>query len=351
MCLISMTATSFRIILPDYQIRTEAKNPDLCLMSRQTKIVIGLVILLGIFLYPFQGAEPIQYIDRSTGEMKIEKVPGEFWLNWLYNNPVGELSLEAFVKRKALSEWYGDKMDSPESVDKIDGFVSSYDMDLSEAQKQEFVSFNDFFYRKLKPDSRPFSSDSNVVISPADGKVFAFENITNQDFIVKGYRFNLFEYLQDTSLYNTFKNGSLVIVRLCPTDYHRFHFPISGTIVSHQKIEGDLYSVSPIALRKKVELICMNKRENTVIETEQFGEILYSEVGATMVGSIIQTYADNNVEKGEEKGYFKFGGSTVILIFEKGTVIIDGDLLNNTKNGIETAVKMGAQIGISAKPI
>ena len=315
-------------------------------MSRQKKIIILLIILLGIFLYPFQGADPINYIERSTGELKVEKVPGEFWLNWLYNNPVGELSLEAFVKRKALSDWYGNKMDSPESIEKIKGFVSSYDMDLSDAQKQEFTSFNDFFYRKLKPDARPFSSDSNVVISPADGKIFAYENITNQDFVVKGYRFNLLEYLQDTSLYNIYKNGSLVIVRLCPTDYHRFHFPVSGTIISHKKIEGDLYSVSPIALRKKVELICMNKRENTVIETKQFGKILYSEVGATMVGSIIQTYTNNRIKKGQEKGYFKFGGSTVILIFEKGKIKIDEDLLENTRKGIETAILMGNQIAI-----
>ena len=302
---------------------------------------------MGIFLYPFQGADPINYIERSTGELKVEKVPGEFWLNWLYNNPVGELSLEAFVKRKALSDWYGNKMDSPESADKIASFVDTYNIDLSIAQKQKFDSFNDFFYRKLKPGSRPFNTDSNVVISPADGKIFAYENITNQDFIVKGYRFNLSEYLQDTSLYNIYKNGSLVIVRLCPTDYHRFHFPLSGTIISHRKIKGDLYSVSPIALRKKIELICMNKREYTLMENSLVGKFIYSEVGATMVGSIIQTYEDNQVKKGEEKGYFKFGGSTVILFFKKGSIKIDQDLLINTQKGMETEVLMGNRIAVS----
>jgi phosphatidylserine decarboxylase len=316
-------------------------------MSRKKKIVILLIILLGVFLYPFQGANPINYIERSTGELKVEKVPGEFWLNWLYNNPVGELSLEAFVKRKALSDWYGNKMDSPESADKIASFVDTYNIDLSIAQKQKFDSFNDFFYRKLKLGSRPFNTDSNVIISPADGKIFAYENITNQDFIVKGYRFNLSEYLQDTSLYNIYKNGSLVIVRLCPTDYHRFHFPLSGTIISHRKIKGDLYSVSPIALRKKIELICMNKREYTLMENYLVGKFIYSEVGATMVGSIIQTYEDNQVKKGEEKGYFKFGGSTVILFFKKGSIKIDQDLLINTQKGMETEVLMGNRIAVS----
>ena len=315
-------------------------------MSRKTKIVLGLIVLLLIFLYPFHDAQPIRYIDRADGQEKIEKVPGEFWLNWLYNNPVGELSLEAFVKRKALSEWYGDKMDAPESADKIDGFVEQYGIDLNEAQKQKFNSFNDFFYRKLKSNARPINFDSNLVVSPADGKIFAYQNITTQDFIVKGYRFNLGEYLQDSTLTKEFQGGSLIIVRLCPTDYHRFHFPVSGKLISDRKIKGDLYSVSPIALHKKIELICLNKREISVIENDKVEKFIYSEVGATMVGSIIQTYENKSVVKGEEKGYFKFGGSTVILFFKKGKINIDQDLLNNTKNGLETAVKMGERIAL-----
>ena len=318
-------------------------------MSRKTKIVIGLIILLLIFLYPFHDAAPIRYIDRASGQEKIEKVPGEFWLNWLYNNPVGELSLETFVKRKAFSEWYGNRMDLPESADKIQGFVDTYQIDLSEAQKQEFTSFNDFFYRKLKANARPINRDSNVIISPADGKILAYENISNQDFIIKGHRFDIYEYLQSVDLASIFKDGSLIIIRLCPTDYHRFHFPVSGMIAFDEKISGDLYSVSPIALRKNIDLFCMNKREFTFLYNHRLGNVIVSEVGATMVGSIIQTYPDNKVEKGEEKGYFKFGGSTVVLFFEKGSLIIDSDLLNNTKKGMETAVKMGERIGISTK--
>ncbi len=314
-------------------------------MSRKKKILIGLIILLGIFFYPFHGANPIRYIDRASGEERIEKVPGEYWLNWLYNNPVGELSLNAFVKRKALSEWYGNRMDLPESADKIAAFVKDYDIDLSEAQKQEFTSFNEFFFRKLKPESRPFNTDSNIVISPADGKVLAYENVDSQDFIVKGYRFNLYDYLEDSLLAKQFAGGGLIIIRLCPTDYHRFHFPLSGKIKKITKIDGDYYSVSPIAIRKKVELFCMNKREYVILENKEFGNLIISEVGATMVGSIIQTYPSDLVQKGEEKGYFKFGGSTLILIFEKGSIVIDSDLLNNTKNGIETAVKMGESLG------
>lgn len=314
-------------------------------MNKRNKIVIVLIIALGfIVLYPTQGAEPIKYIDRTTNELKIEKVAGEGWLSWLYNNPLGKLSLQALVKRKMVSEWYGKKMDSPKSAKKIPSFVSDYSIDLSIAQKTEFNSFNDFFYRKLKPEYRPINMDSNVVISPADGKILAYSNIDNQDFIVKGYRFNLSEYLQDDELAAKYKGGSLLIVRLCPTDYHRYHFPLTGTVGEQVDIDGFYYSVNPIAIKKKVELFCMNKRTYVELQTSNFGDVIYSEVGATMVGSIIQTYKGADIFKGDEKGYFKFGGSTVILLFEKGEIKIDSDLVENTNNGFETEVIMGERI-------
>jgi phosphatidylserine decarboxylase len=315
---------------------------------KKSKIILLLAIIAGVFFYPYQNADAIKYIDRTTGEQKIEKVPGEFWLNWLYNNPIGEMSLEGFVKRKALSEWYGNKMDSPESADKIADFVKDYGIDLNEAQKQEFTSFNNFFYRKLKADARKIDTDSTVLVSPADGKLLAYADVTYQDFIVKGYKFNLKEYLQDDELAKKFEGGSLIIVRLCPTDYHRLHFPFDGIVKQkNKKIEGDLYSVSPIAIKHKVELFCMNKREYTLLSNNVFGDVVYSEVGATMVGSIIQTHEGKEFKKAEEKGYFKFGGSTIIMLFEKGKLKIDNDLLDNTQKGMETAVLMGMRLGVA----
>ena len=314
-------------------------------MNKRNKIVAGLIITLGFLIfYPIHGAEPIKYIERTTGEIKIEKVYGESWLSWLYTNPLGKLSLHALVKRKMVSDWYGKKMDSPKSAEKIPTFVEEYNIDLSITQKQEFNSFNDFFYRKLKPESRPINNDSNIVISPADGKIFAYTDIDNQDFIVKGYRFNLKEYLQNDELAQKYAGGSLIIIRLCPTDYHRYHFPLSGTVEEQIDIDGYYYSVNPIAIKQKVELFCLNKRTYTELHTTYFGNMIYSEVGATMVGSIIQTYNSSQVKKGEEKGYFKFGGSTLILLFEKDKIVIDADLIQNTQNGIETEVKMGEQI-------
>ena len=314
------------------------------------KIVwIILIAFFGLAIFPFGNNEPIQYINRQTGEMRIEKVAGEAWLRWLYNNPIGELSTYALVRRKAVSDWYGSKMDEPGSKEKIAPFVEEYDIDLSIAQKQDFESFNDFFYRKLKPEARIINTDSNVVVSPADGKLLAYADIQNQDFIVKGYRFNVGEFLQNEALAKKYADGSLLIIRLCPTDYHRYHFPVDGRIISEIKIDGDYYSVSPIALKKKIELIVMNKRNYCEIETQEFGTVVMAEVGATMVGSMLYTYQSNDIVKGEERGYFKFGGSTVILFFEKGRIEIDADLIDNTAQGLETEVQMGKQIAVRRK--
>lgn len=312
-------------------------------------LLITITAIVIIALIPFGSNNiAINYIERSSGELKTEKVYGEAWLAWLYNNPIGEVATSTLVKRKFVSDWYGSKMDKPESKNKIKGFVETYDIDLSICEKNEFSSFNDFFYRKLKPEARPIYSDSLSIVSPADGKVLAFANISTENFIVKGYKFNVNSFFRNNDLANEYKDGSLMIIRLCPTDYHRYHFPVSGNIIADTIINGDYYSVSPIALRKKVELISLNKRSYCLIETETFGNVIMSEVAATMVGSMINTYKNNNIEKGEERGYFKFGGSTVVLFFKKGSIIIDEDLLNNTKSGLETEIKMGERIAMKA---
>ena len=308
-------------------------------------ILLLLAIILGLAFYPSLQPEPISYVDRQTGEIKTEKVPGKNWLVWLYNNPIGEATLATLVKSKFISSFYGKMMDKPESAKKIKPFVEEYDIDLSIAQKQKFNSFNDFFIRKLKKNARPVNSDSSVVVSPADGKLMAWSNVSNSDFIIKGYRFDVFSFLQDSLLAKKYENGSLVVVRLAPNDYHRFHFPVSGIVSPVVEIKGDYYSVNPIALHQMIEIFCLNIRQYVLITTSQFGDVVMAEVGATMVGSILQTYDGNMAVKGEEKGYFKFGGSTVVLLFEENKIRFDNDLLANTEKGLETYILMGEQIG------
>ena len=295
----------------------------------------------------------IKYIERKTGEILVEKVPGEKYLKFLYYNPLGELPLNMIVKKKFLTEYYGKKMDSRESCKKIPSFIEETGINIEEAKKsvEEFSSFNEFFYRELKDGVRPIDENEDVLISPADGKIMVFEDIKVKDkLFVKGDKFTLEEFFKNKEKAQKYEGGVFLIVRLAPIDYHRFHFPSDGKIGSSKLINGSYYSVSTLAIKKNFRIFCENKREYSILETEKFGDIAMFEVGATMVGGIKQTYVpDSTVKKGEEKGYFFFGGSTCILVFEKGKIQIDKDLLENTKNGIETKVYMGEKIGISHK--
>lgn len=293
----------------------------------------------------------IEYIQRKTGEKLIEKVPGENFLKFLYYNPFGKLSLNAIIKRKMLTSYYGKKMDKPKSVEKIKKLIVSAGIDMSESKKsiEEFKNFNEFFIRELKEGSRIIDKEENSLVSPADGKIFVYENLDDvKKFFIKGDEFTLKEFLKNDKLANKYKNGIFMIVRLAPIDYHRFHFPADGVIGKTEKIEGYYYSVSTHAIKKNFRIYCENKREYSILKTRKFGDILMAEIAATMVGGIKQTYIQNtHVKKGDQKGWFYFGGSTVIMLFEKEKVKIDTDLLENSLKGIETRVYMGEKIGVS----
>lgn len=312
-------------------------------------LFLSFALLIGIAVYPPQAQDPIRYYERGSSQLKTEKVAGENWLVWLYNNPVGEATMWTLAKRKILSSYYGTRMDDVSSTELIKPFIKDFDVDMTIAQQKEYVNFNDFFTRKLKSNARPIDRDSAIAVSPADGKVLAWSNITNTDFFIKGARFDVSSFLDDADLARKYRDGALLIFRLAPPDYHRYHFPVSGKISPNRRIDGDYYSVNPLALRKMTEIFWLNKRQYSIISNPLFGEVVMAEVGATMVGSMIQTYKGNSVEKGEEKGYFKFGGSTVVLLFEKDKIKIDADFLKNTARGIETTVKMGERIGQSVK--
>ena len=295
----------------------------------------------------------IKYIERKTNELKVEKVPGEGFLKFLYYNPLGELPLNLIVKKKFLSEIYGRSMDSSKSKGKIAPFVSEHNINMDESIKSidEFISFNDFFIRELKKEAREIASGEDEIASPADGKILAYEDIQLKNkFFLKGDKFTLEEFLGDKDLAKKYEGGVFLIVRLAPVDYHRYHFPVDGSISSSRLIEGNYYSVSPHAIKKNFRIYCENKREYAELKNEKFGDIILSEIGATMVGGIKQTYSPNtDVKKGQEKGYFFFGGSSCIILFEKGKINIEEDILRNSKNGIETKVYMGEKIGILKK--
>jgi phosphatidylserine decarboxylase len=186
-----------------------------------------------------------------------------------------------------------------------------------------------------------------VAVLPADGRHLAFPDVDTADgFYVKGAKFTLSELLGDEKLAARFAGGSMLISRLCPSDYHRFHFPVSGIPSEARLVQGSLYSVSPIALRRNILYLVRNKRFVTLIEAPDFGTVAMIEVGATNVGSIVQSFLPGRaVVKGEEKGMFAFGGSCVITLFQEGRVTFDDDLVGQSASCVETYARMGDRMG------
>jgi len=288
-------------------------------------------------------SEPVTFYNRLTGQLETEAIYGEKPLRWAYQNPLGKLALQTFIKRPLFSKYYGHRMSTAASKERVAPFIDKYKLDPSDFQKspKDFTSFNDFFYRKLKPEARPIA-DSDFIF-PADGRHLVFPEISQiKSFFVKGQHFDLAALLGSRALAEQYKNGSLLFSRLCPVDYHRYHFPASGIPSDTQLLNGPLYSVNPIALSKNLSYLWQNKRTLTKLETPNHGTLLLLEVGATCVGSIHQSYPPNQpIEKGDEKGYFAFGGSTTITIFPKDSITFAPDLLKNSAKQIETYALMG----------
>ena len=291
----------------------------------------------------------IKIYNRQTKQYGIEQVAGGKLLNTLYTTGRGKLGLELLVKRKIYSALTGFFCDRKISRKTIKGFADKFSIDINECENklEDFNSFNDFFARKLKPSARKYDVSEEKLLSPGDGRLQAWENIDTEKLLqIKGMPYSLSELLKDEKLAREYNGGTYLILRLCPVDYHRFHFFDSGKCMETQKVKGEYYSVNPVALSKIPELFCRNKREYSIFKTDNFGEVLFIEVGATSVGSIIQTYTPGErVSRGDEKGYFKFGGSTILLVFKKNMVKIDEDIIQQTEEGFETRVLAGEAIG------
>jgi len=291
----------------------------------------------------------IQVYNRTTKTYEEELIAGKRYIEWTYESPIGKSITELIAKKKLFSKLYGMYCDTKLSSNKIQSFIENFNIDMTMAKKNvtEFASFNDFFIRELTAEARPINKNENILISPGDGRITAYENISLDNIVqVKNLTYSLKELINDDTIANKYENGVCVILRLCPTDYHRFHFIDSGIPYENHYIKGHYYSVNPIALKAIPKLFCENKREWSLFKSDNFKDILHIEVGATCVGSILQTYSPNiKVNKGDEKGYFKFGGSTTILFFEKDSVNIDSDILDQSKFGFECKVQFGENIG------
>ncbi len=300
--------------------------------------------------------EPIRFYNRRTQSLETEQIYGEGWLRFAYENPVGKFFLWLIVKRALFSYLYGWQMNKRVSSAKILPFIIKYDIDVTTFAKTpyEFRTFNEFFYRKLKKEVRPIDPGAAVAVFPADGRHLVFPNVDTVDgFYVKGSKFSMAELFGEDHLpedqqtnAKQFAGGAMMISRLCPVDYHRFHFPCAGVPTKAKLITGELYSVSPVALRQRVKYLVQNKRMLTTIDSSEFGVVAMFEVGATNVGSMVQVFVpDRMAEKGEEKGLFKFGGSCVITVFQRGRIRFDADIVEQSARWIESYGQMGQRMG------
>lgn len=294
---------------------------------------------------------PIVYLNRHTGREEVEAVYGEGALRRVYETALGRLSLAAMVRRAWFSRVYGWHADRRASAAKVGPFIARYGLDVAEfaAPPESYATFNEFFFRKLKPGARPIAGDDSVATLPADGRHLGFQDAAETPFVyAKGQRFDLPALLGDAALAERYRHGALVCSRLCPVDYHRFHFPAAGTPGEPRLINGFLYSVNPIALRRNLAYLWENKRKIVRLRTERFGEVLLIPVGATNVGGMVETYApDAPVAKGDEFGYFRFGGSYVVTLFEPGRIRLADDLVAATKSGRELYARMGTPLGVA----
>lgn len=297
---------------------------------------------------------PIFYIDRTSGKRCQEKVYGARGLQLLYGDgPIsrwfGKPLAYTLARIPFFSAFYGYLQSRPSSQKKVLPFIKEFHIDTSEFADNPttFRSFNDFFIRKLKPSARPIDENPQTAVIPADGRYLFYQHLDQIDgFIVKGEKFDLPTLLQDRHLAQQYAQGAMVIARLCPTDYHRYHFPSDCIPSPTRLINGWLYSVNPAALKKDIHIFTQNKRTLCTLDNTPFGKVLYLEIGATFVGAIHQTYTPNTITlKGAEKGYFSFGASSLILLFPPNSIAFDADLLAATAQQTEIKCLMGQKMG------
>lgn len=300
----------------------------------------------------------IRYYNRVSKRVENEKVYGSRYVELAYKNAFGFFLTRVLFARRWFSKIMGWVEDSKSSTARIAPFIEQYQIPMEDYEPQEFKSFNEFFIRKFKAGKRNFNPSPEIFCAGAEARYLAYENITaNSRVKVKGIDVSISELFGTTkeahALAQEFDGGTVIIARLCPVDYHRYHFPCDGEVLHQYRVEGLLHSVNPVALATHPEIFLINERQVCIFKNPSFGNVAMIEVGALGVGKIIQSYKKTNFVgtkfvKGDEKGYFLFGGSTVIWVLKKGAITLTEDLSansTNTKEIIETWIPLGDRLG------
>ena len=292
---------------------------------------------------------PILFWNRQEAKEEVEKVYGDAALRWVYETQTGQRLADQVLSQAWVSKLYGHYQSSPLSGHKVLPFINKFRIPMHEYEDGPYRTFNQFFIRKFKPGAREFVQGSQELAAFAEARYLAYERVLpEQTFPVKGVALSASSLLADSKWAKIFEGGPLLLARLCPVDYHRFHFPDSGKVLVSYPVHGKLHSVNPVALKYKEEIFITNERQVSILETANFGKLAYIEVGALCVGKIVQTHSCQEFSRGDEKGYFLFGGSTVILLGEAGAWKPDLDLLEQTSKGRETLVRLGDRVAVKS---
>lgn len=263
------------------------------------------------------------------------------FLKFLYKTIPGRIILKITIQRP-VSKIGGLYMNSFLSRFMIKSFIRKNNIDMSDYPKEKYKSFNQFFIRKIKDGKRPIDCNKNHLIAPADSKLTAYKIDNDTHINVKNSIYTISELLKDDKLALEYKNGYCLVFRLCVDDYHHYHFIDDGKVIGTKKIKGVLHTVSPIIDKERI--YSENSREYAILDTTNFGKIIEIEVGALMVGKI-KNKDVKEFKRGDEKGYFCFGGSTIILLLKENIIELDKDILENSLKNIETKVKLGEKVG------
>lgn len=263
-------------------------------------------------------------------------------LKFLYKTFIGRMLLKVLTK-KFISDFVAKYMQSPLSKIRIKRFIKKYKINMDDYIEDNYYCFDDFFTRRIKDNRRVLNKDIKSLVAPCDGKLSVFKIDENTNLNIKNSNYSIEELIQDKDLAKCYQGGYCLVFRLCVDDYHHYAFIDDGKIIKKKLIKGKLNTVRPIAHKYK-KVFSENTREYSLIKTSNFGNIIQMEVGAMLVGKI----CNNDLKKfsrGDEKGYFRFGGSTIILLFEKDKIRIDNDIIEECNNDIEVIVKMFDVIG------
>lgn len=300
---------------------------------------------------PDPEGEAIPLYDRQTGQIRHEVVYERWFMDRFYGTRVGRWLTALLLTPRPFSRLYGRIQRRPGTRKKIAPFVERYGIDPTESEHPPaaYPSFAAFFARRIRPERRPIHPDLRALIAPADGRLLHFPVREGRVYPVKGARFALDELAPGAADASRFEGGTCLVLRLAPSDYHRFCFVDDAVQSPVRVVAGRLHSVSPLALRHGLRVFQGNHRHHCILETRRFGPVLQIEVGALTVGSIRQNHPDGGpVRRGEEKGWFELGGSTLVLVFEPGRVVVDEDIREQSRAGVETLVRMGEAIGRAA---